>query len=137
MSEQPAPTANPARKTRKPPRPRHIPQRTCAACKQVRPKRELLRIVRTPEGHVVLDPSGKRAGRGTYLCARRSCWDLALNKGRLEHEFKLTLDPDDRAALDAYAATLPPEPAPAAPAPIRRGKKAPAAAVPPPGAAPA
>ena len=100
-------------KRKQPPRPRHVPQRTCVACKQVRPKRELLRIVRTPQGHVELDPTGKKSGRGAYLCAKRSCWDLALRKGRLEHEFELTLLPEDRAALEAYMETLPAEPAPA------------------------
>lgn len=126
MPEQPALASQPARKPRRPPRPRHIPQRTCVACKQVRPKRELLRIVRTPQGRVELDATGKKAGRGTYLCARRSCWNLALTKNKLEHEFSLTLDPEDRAALEAYAATLPPEDEPVAPARTRR-KKAPTA----------
>jgi uncharacterized protein len=116
------PPAAAAKKPRRPPRPRHVPQRTCAACRQVRPKRELLRIVRTPAGHVELDPTGKKPGRGTYLCARRSCWDLALNKGRLEHEFEVTLLPEDRAALEAYRETLPAEAA-ATPAPARGRKK--------------
>jgi predicted RNA-binding protein YlxR (DUF448 family) len=114
----------PGKKARRPQRPRHVPQRTCAACRQVRPKRELLRIVRTPQGHVELDATGKKPGRGTYLCARRSCWDLALKKGRLEHEFELTLAPEDRAALEAYADTLPVETEPAAPASPRRKKAA-------------
>lgn len=117
-------TAKPARKPRRAPRPRHVPQRTCVACKQVRPKRELLRIVRTPQGHVELDPTGKKAGRGTYLCARRSCWDLALKKHRLEHEFEVTLDPADRAALEAFVETLPVEDGPATPARGRHKKSA-------------
>jgi predicted RNA-binding protein YlxR (DUF448 family) len=107
---------------KQPPRPRHVPQRTCIACKQVRPKRELLRIVRTPQGHVELDATGKKSGRGAYLCARRSCWDLALRKGKLEHEFELTLLAEDRTALEAYMETLPAEPA-LAPAPTARAKK--------------
>jgi len=86
-----------------------VPERTCIVCRQVRPKRELLRVVRTPAGHVELDPTGKKSGRGAYLCARRSCWQPALHKGRLEHEFELTLLPEDRAALEAYLETLPPE----------------------------
>lgn len=113
----------PARKRKPPPRPRHVPQRTCIACHQSRPKRELIRIVRTPEGRVVLDPTGKRSGRGAYLCARRSCWEPALRKGRLEHEFELTLTPEDRAELEAYLETLPPE-APAAAA-AAKGKRPP------------
>jgi uncharacterized protein len=118
---QTPPAASP-KKPRRPPRPRHVPQRTCVACRQVRPKRELLRIVRTPAGHVELDPTGKKPGRGTYLCARRSCWDLALNKGRLEHEFGVTLLPEDRAALEAYRETLPAETV-TTPAPARGRKK--------------
>jgi uncharacterized protein len=116
------PAGKPGKKTRQPPRPRHIPQRTCAACRQVRPKRELLRIVRTPQGHVELDPTGKKSGRGTYLCARRACWDLALKKGRLERELDVTLGAEDRAALEAYADTLPVETDPPAPGPVRRKK---------------
>lgn len=115
-----AATANAAKKARHAPRPRRVPQRTCAACRQVRPKRELLRIVRTPEGHVELDPTGKKSGRGTYLCARRTCWDLALKKGRLEQALSVTLLPEDRAALEAYRETLPPEAEPASAATRRK-----------------
>ncbi len=87
---------------------RHIPQRTCVVCHTTKPKRELLRVVRTPQGHVELDPGGKKSGRGAYLCARHSCWETALRKGRLEHEFELSaLVAEDRAALEAFLATLP------------------------------
>ena len=88
-------------------RPRHVPIRTCAACKQSKPKRELLRVVRTPDGHVLMDATGKRSGRGAYLCARLSCWQDALKKKRLEQEFELTLSDEDRAGLEAFIATLP------------------------------
>jgi predicted RNA-binding protein YlxR (DUF448 family) len=98
--------------------------RTCIACRQPRPKRELIRVVRTPEGHVVLDPTGKKSGRGAYLCARRSCWEPALHKGKLEHEFELTLSPEDRAALEAYIDTLPAETPPAAGAAGSKPKRA-------------
>ena len=94
-------------KRKQQPKLRHVPQRTCVACKQVRPKRELIRIVRTPAGHVELDATGKKSGRGAYLCAKRSCWEPALRKGRLEHELETTLLPEDRAALEAYIETLP------------------------------
>ncbi|HLZ23081.1 MAG TPA: YlxR family protein [Ktedonobacterales bacterium] len=100
---------NAARKRKPQPKVRHVPERTCIACKEVRPKRELIRVVRTPDGHVVLDPTGKKSGRGAYICARRSCWEPALKKGRLEREFDLTLSPEDRAALEAYVDTLPAE----------------------------
>lgn len=120
-------------KKRKAPKQRHIPQRTCIACRQVRPKRELIRVVRTPAGHVEIDPGGKKSGRGAYVCARRACWELALHKGRLEHELETTLLPEDRAALEAYVATLPPETA-APPVVPAKGKR-PAGAAPAPSAA--
>src|SRR5215469_13036356 len=99
----------PKSKAKKPPKVRHVPQRTCVSCRQVRPKRELIRVVRTPEGHIELDATGKKSGRGAYLCARRSCWEPALSRGKLEHEFEVTLLAEDRAALEAYGETLPPE----------------------------
>ena len=100
--------ANPPKK-RKGPKVRRVPERTCIVCRQVRPKRELIRVVRTPDGHILLDPTSKKSGRGAYVCARRSCWDIALKKGKLEREFETTLTAEDRAALEAYYASLPPE----------------------------
>ncbi|HKV59757.1 MAG TPA: YlxR family protein [Ktedonobacteraceae bacterium] len=88
-------------------RPRHVPMRTCIACKQSKPKRELLRVVRTPDGHILMDATGKRSGRGAYLCARLSCWQDALKKKRLEQEFELPLSDEDRTGLEAFIATLP------------------------------
>ena len=106
------PGAAQAHKRKAQPRQKHVPQRTCIACKEIRPKRELIRVVRTPDGHILLDPTSKKSGRGAYVCARRSCWDIALKRGKLEREFEVTLTPDDRAALEAYYDSLPPEPAP-------------------------
>lgn len=106
---QAAQAPNAPHKRKPQPRQKHIPQRTCIACKQVRPKRELIRVVRTPEGHIELDPTSKKSGRGAYVCARRSCWDIALKKGKLEREFEAELSAEDRAALDAYYASLPEE----------------------------
>jgi len=54
-----------AKKQQKPPK--HIPLRTCVACQRTKPKRELLRIVRTPDSHVFIDATGKKSGRGAYL----------------------------------------------------------------------
>jgi uncharacterized protein len=113
-------TQHPQRKRKAGPKPRHIPLRTCIACGDSRPKRELIRIVRTPDGHVVLDPTGKKSGRGAYLCAKRSCWEPALRKGKLEREFGVTLSPEDRAELEAYVETLPVEEAPAPANPKRK-----------------
>ncbi len=90
---------------------KHIPQRTCIGCREVEAKRELLRIVRTPEGRVVVDPTGKRAGRGAYLHRERECWETVLNaRGRLEHALNLEapLSAEDRMTLEQLAATFPP-----------------------------
>jgi predicted RNA-binding protein YlxR (DUF448 family) len=54
-------------------RPDHVPTRTCAACRTARPKREMDRLVRTADGLVRRDPTGKLAGRGTYLCHDPGC----------------------------------------------------------------
>jgi len=90
------------------PRKRHIPQRTCVACRRVRPKRELVRVVRALDGHVRVDPSGRAAGRGAYLCRSATCWERALKRQSLEHALMTGLAPEDRTALAAYALTLPP-----------------------------
>ncbi len=90
-----------------PKRVKHVPMRTCVACRENKPKRELLRVVRTPDEHVQLDATGKKAGRGAYLCARLSCWENAFKRKRLEQEFEMVISPEDRVALDAFVATLP------------------------------
>src|ERR1700686_3740771 len=88
-------------------KPKHIPLRTCVSCRETKPKRELLRVVRTPDGHVAIDATGKKSGRGAYLCARLSCWETAIQKKRFEQEFELTLSDEDHAGVDAFIATLP------------------------------
>jgi predicted RNA-binding protein YlxR (DUF448 family) len=59
----------------------HIPIRNCAACRTRLPKKELLRIVRSPEGTVHYDPAGNANGRGLYWCGKRSCLDRIRKKG--------------------------------------------------------
>ena len=58
-------------------KPRRVPQRMCVVCREVQGKRALIRIVRTPTEGVLADPTGKRAGRGAYLCQRPSSWERA------------------------------------------------------------
>jgi len=86
---------------------KHIPQRTCVACRTSRPKRELVRVVRTPEGSIVIDPTGKRNGRGAYLCAQRSCFELALARKHLERALEVAIPAEAQAELMEYAAGLP------------------------------
>jgi len=93
------------------PRPKHVPQRMCVACRGHDAKRGLHRLVRTPEGPVVADPTGKRNGRGAYLCDNPACWDKALAGGILARALKLETEIDDEtvAALRQFASTLAPE----------------------------
>lgn len=87
-------------------RTRHVPQRTCIGCRQVRPKRELIRIVRSEEGYVEVDPTGKKSGRGAYLCRSKSCWEMALKKEHLAHALKAKPTPEEKQSLAQYADTL-------------------------------
>ena len=86
---------------------KHVPQRTCVACRTVRPKRDLVRIVRTPEGAVMVDETGKRSGRGAYLCRQRDCWERAATRRLLEQALQVTLAAETKAQLREYAAGLP------------------------------
>jgi len=94
------------RRSINPPPAKHIPQRTCVACGEVRPKRELVRLVRVAGGGVEVDPSGKKAGRGAYLCPALDCWQTGLKKGRLEHVLRTTLTEDNRERLIRYGQEL-------------------------------
>ena len=88
---------------------RRLPERTCVACRRVRPKREMVRIVRTPAGTVEVDMTGKKSGRGAYLCRSQACWRTALRRGALSHALRTEIQPSDREALLAYSASLPAE----------------------------
>jgi hypothetical protein len=88
-------------------RKKHVPQRTCVGCREVLPKRSLIRIVRRPD-EIQIDPTGKLAGRGAYLHDRRTCWERGL-KGALAHALKTELTEQDREILTAFMASLPDE----------------------------
>ena len=88
-------------------RPRHVPQRTCVACRQTGAKRGLVRIVRATDGSVSIDATGKRSGRGAYLCDTPECWQAALGRGVLPRALKLESIPEaDLQTLTAYAERL-------------------------------
>lgn len=82
-------------------RPRRYPTRSCVACRTPRQKRELVRVVRAPDGSVLIDESGRHAGRGAYLCADGACWRQAIEKGALQHALGVPLPPELRARLEA------------------------------------
>ncbi|WP_125666114.1 RNase P modulator RnpM [Paenibacillus baekrokdamisoli] len=69
-------------------RPRKVPLRKCVACQQMMPKKELIRIVRTPDGAILIDLTGKKAGRGAYLCGKVSCFKLAKKSKALDRALK-------------------------------------------------
>ncbi len=70
--------------------PRKLPQRTCLGCQAVKPKREMIRIVRTPDGVLEVDPTGKRSGRGAYVCPSMECLELLKKGKRLEKVLDVT-----------------------------------------------
>jgi predicted RNA-binding protein YlxR (DUF448 family) len=69
-------------------------------------KREIIRVVRTPEGRVLPDPTGKAAGRGAYMHASEECWETGLKKGRLGHSLKATVSAEDADGLRQFARGL-------------------------------
>jgi predicted RNA-binding protein YlxR (DUF448 family) len=75
---------------------RHVPQRTCVACRRVRPKWELIRLVRLAADDAEIDLGGRKAGRGAYLCRRRRCWEDGLGGGNVEYALRITLTRDRR-----------------------------------------
>lgn len=64
---------------------RKIPMRQCLGCNAHRPKKELIRVVRTPEGAIVLDLVGKKSGRGAYICPEKNCFVKARKSKRIEN----------------------------------------------------
>ena len=77
---------------------KHIPERTCVGCRQVKAKRELVRLVRLADGSVEVDASGRMRGRGAYLCPKEECWQGGLGGG-LEHALKITLTLESKGRL--------------------------------------
>src|SRR5437868_4512532 len=90
-------------------RPRHVPQRTCVACRQTSAKRQLVRIVRTPDGRITVDPTGKLSGRGAYVCDSPTCWQAAVKqRGTLARALKVETIPEEDLlqTLQQYAQRL-------------------------------
>jgi predicted RNA-binding protein YlxR (DUF448 family) len=86
--------------------PKHVPERTCIACHEVRPKRELVRLVYSPEGVAEVDTSGRKPGRGAYLCQSPECWHKGVNKGKLEHALRGRINAENRARLMKFGAAI-------------------------------
>lgn len=71
-----------------------ISYRTCIGCQLRKPKKELLRIIRTPEGRIEIDFTGKKSGRGAYLCYNIECFEEAIKKNRLGRALKVEILPE-------------------------------------------
>jgi hypothetical protein len=85
---------------------KHLPQRTCIACRQIKEKKALIRLVRAENGVAEIDISGKKPGRGAYLCPNKVCWELVLKKNRLEYALRTKLGDDNRQILIEYIHNL-------------------------------
>ncbi|MBE6851544.1 MAG: YlxR family protein [Ruminococcus sp.] len=71
-----------------------IPMRMCIGCGEMKPKKELIRVVKSPEGEITLDFTGKKAGRGAYLCRSQECLTQAQKSRRLEKSFSCKVAPE-------------------------------------------
>ena len=69
-----------------------IPMRMCIGCRQMKPKQELIRVVRSPQGDISLDPTGKKNGRGAYLCKSADCIKKASKQKALSHTFGIPVE---------------------------------------------
>ena len=85
---------------------KHLPQRTCIACRQIKEKKALIRLVRAENGVAEVDISGKKPGRGAYLCPKKVCWESVLKKNRLEYALRTKLHDDNRQTLREYSHNL-------------------------------
>ena len=81
-------------------KPRKIPQRQCLGCREMKNKRDLIRVVRSPEGDVSLDFKGKKPGRGAYVCPDAACLAKAKKSRALERAFSTAIPPEVYDLLD-------------------------------------
>ncbi|MEE8194187.1 MAG: YlxR family protein [Dehalococcoidales bacterium] len=85
---------------------KHIPLRTCVACREVKTKRELVRLVRLADGSVAVDSSGRQAGRGAYLCRAPQCWQDRLKAARLGYVLRTNISRENLEQLIEYGKSL-------------------------------
>ena len=85
---------------------RKVPMRMCVGCREMRPKKELIRVVHSPEGEVSVDLTGRKPGRGAYLCPREECLNRALRQKQLERAFSAPLSEETQEGLRQAVAAL-------------------------------
>src|SRR5438270_9906988 len=88
---------------------KHIPLRSCVACRETKPKRELVRVVRITPERVEVDLTGKKNGRGAYFCPAQECWELGQRRKALNHALSMTITPNNWEELFQYARESLPE----------------------------
>ena len=76
-----------------------VPMRMCVGCREMKPKKELLRVVRPPEGVVSIDVTGRKPGRGAYVCRSAECLKRAIKQKQLERAFECPLGEETHASL--------------------------------------
>ena len=86
-------------------KPRKIPMRQCLGCNEHRPKAELIRIVRSPEGEISLDLTGKKSGRGAYICRDMACLKKVRKSGRVAHSLECEISPEVYDRMEAELAS--------------------------------
>ncbi|MCQ2456257.1 MAG: YlxR family protein [Clostridia bacterium] len=73
------------------PKTKKVPERRCTGCGESFPKRDLIRVVRTPEGSVEIDFTGKKSGRGAYICPKAACFKKARKYGRIAKSLEVPI----------------------------------------------
>ena len=77
-----------------------IPLRMCLGCNEMKPKNELIRVVKDPEGNISLDSTGKKNGRGAYICRSKACLEKAIKSKRIERSFSVAIPPEIYESLE-------------------------------------
>lgn len=85
-----------------------IPMRMCVGCREMKPKKELIRVVRAPDGSVSMDPVGKKPGRGAYVCRNAACLQRAIKQRQLERQLEVQLSEEVASQLRQELDSLPP-----------------------------
>ncbi len=68
-----------------------IPMRQCVGCREMKSKRDMIRILKTPEGEFMLDPTGRKNGRGAYICRDAQCLEKAKKSKALDRSFRMSI----------------------------------------------
>jgi len=85
---------------------KRVPERTCVACREVKTKEELVRLVRSADKTVEVDTENRKTGRGAYLCKKQTCWESGYNGGKLEYALRTTLTEANRQELINFSQGL-------------------------------